>query len=350
MTVLICGDTTFIAGLHEDRFPFISMHRQAVSTAIIHSKRLFANQLDKITCLVQDQSAADSSQRAFNVAAFYAPGSFSIFTIPHDTTDSHIEESRIYTPPTVSDRTTNVLAAAYHNPLLVTLSATFHVSLYEVAGDKVAHRQTLSSFTSYAPSSLTLSCPSAKAFKLILAYSVPVYPSHWGVAVTELSISPASYSVTSSKSRRAFDLPFGFIDEANWLLAREQWSRKVTHVRATATDGKWVAFAGSDNNIQIYRLSKSRKPGLGIRGEDQLTFVRTLFGHIGSIHSLALADGRCVSLGTDGSLWVWDLEMDWGVEVQRGEENARLVGPVVFDERRILCVRDRKLEVSSFDV
>lgn len=39
-----------------------------------------------------------------------------------------------------------------------------------------------------------------------------------------------------------------------------------------------------------------------------ITFVRSLFGHTAGIAALRVADGRCVTLGREGRLWVWDLE------------------------------------------
>lgn len=88
--------------------------------------------------------------------------------------------------------------------------------------------------------------------------------------------------------------------------------------------------------------------------------------------TLALADGRCVSLGMNGSLWVWDLEAGTGTEVSPGitgpqdaegdgEENdpfetvkmrvavgAR--GSIVFDDRRIVSSHGADVEVRRFDI
>jgi hypothetical protein len=60
------------------------------------------------------------------------------------------------------------------------------------------------------------------------------------------------------------------------------------------------------------------------------------------VSALALADGRCVSLGVDGRVWVWDLENGWGTEVipssSAGESSSDsgLRGTIAFDERRVI--------------
>ena len=88
--------------------------------------------------------------------------------------------------------------------------------------------------------------------------------------------------------------------------------------------------------------------------------------------ALALADGRCVSLGVNGSIWVWDLEAGSGTEVSSGipdvsededdDERAeawegvlrRLAsgarGTVVFDDRRIVSASGPVVEVRRFDI
>ena len=95
-----------------------------------------------------------------------------------------------------------------------------------------------------------------------------------------------------------------------------------------------------------------------------MSFVRTLHGHTGPVSALTVADGRCVSLGGNGCIWVWDLEGGTGTEVSAGyyhlEEsngpNGGSVvgggkrGTVVFDERRIITADARGLEVRRFDI
>jgi len=180
---------------------------------------------------------------------------------------------------------------------------------------------------------------------LVLAYTAPVYPTHWTAALTELAIS--DFTVQSSQSSTAFDLSPGWTtlpeDEIGEIFT-EHTTLKLPTVSATSTDGRFVALASTNScSIQLYRLS-SRPSGL------KLSFVRTLEGHLSPVQALSMADGRCVSLSRDGSLWVWDLDRE-GVEVQtEGLDNLPRTTKVLFDERRIIIVLNGRIIVKRFDI
>ena len=141
----------------------------------------------------------------------------------------------------------------------------------------------------------------------------------------------------------AFSIQFISAQTKEIITHESMWMMKRVGAPIPSPDGKWVVFAGSGSTIQVYRMFSNRRI-------PQLKFVRSLHGHLGRIHSIALSDGRCVSVGTDGSVWVWDLEMDWDVQVRGGEAEVCLSGRTVFDERRILCLKGGDLEISRFDV
>lgn len=337
--------------------------------------------------------------------SFLSTGEFCVFHVDYHT-PAHSSLLLTYVPTTRNSRTSPIIQAVYHHPLLVTLSKSFHLSLYDLSDDTVAHTQTLTSFTSHPPSSLVLSVLSPLAYKLVLAYAIPVYPSHWSVGATELIISRGSASdfgthmtVSTSRTTRAIDVPQGWIDEHKLQLIREQWARKVARVADTQTDGKWVVLAPGDSlpttraaspippaspvssssslkstymssslytasALQLYRLHlpASSSP----TAVPKLSFVRSLHGQIGPVSALALADGRCVSLSVNGSIWVWDLEGGTGAEVSAGpdvedEEGDRVEeqrlhsadavkGTVVFDERRIISSDIDGVRIWRFDV
>jgi hypothetical protein len=147
-------------------------------------------------------------------------------------------------------------------------------------------------------------------------------------------------SVVSTRTIKAVDIPQGWMDENKLRAMQEQWSRKVSQVADTQSDGKWVILAPEDPaspavispdpsvainlgmpkiysplSMQLYRLSlPSVAPSISA-SRPKLTFVRNLQGQDAPISTLAVADGRCVSLGTDGSIWVWDLENGASTEV-----------------------------------
>jgi hypothetical protein len=79
---------------------------------------------------------------------------------------------------------------------------------------------------------------------------------------------------------------------------------------------------------------------------------------MGPVSALSLADGRCVSLGCNGSIWVWDLEGQRGAEVSSGDSCAAGTRPweekgtIVFDERRIVSAvpQVEDVQVRRFDI
>ncbi|EJD03257.1 uncharacterized protein FOMMEDRAFT_168270 [Fomitiporia mediterranea MF3/22] len=435
---LLAGSLTVTTSFEATVSPAIYLHKRGTAPYTLkarHRERIPTY----ITALSLDQSPPSCSNHKLRVVVFYESGEFSVFHVDHNQ-PQHSRLLLTYQPRSKTNRTTPIRQAAYHHPLLVTLSHSFKLSLYDLSSGNVVLCQTLSSFTSYPPTSMVLTS-GARNYRLVLAYSAPVYPSDWGAAVTVLTIShprpergsesvlqesedeqsSIPYIVTATRTVCAFDVPNGWIDDDALRAIRDQWGRRAARVADVQTDGKWVVLAPADKlplplsppsssfssssprgspklgttacALQLYRLyiptSSSTVSGNGLR----LTFVRYLHGHTGPVAALALSDGRCVSRGTDGSIWVWDLERGWGVEVQtagitptldrrsdstsstsassgsnivvsEGEsemENASgfacdevpmgtPLGALVFDERRIITADAFGVEVRSFDI
>jgi hypothetical protein len=71
---------------------------------------------------------------------------------------------------------------------------------------------------------------------------------------------------------------------------------------------------------------------------------------------VALADGRCISLDENGSIWAWDLEAGSGAEVTPHDKSLSdsampfLRGMISFDERRIVSAIAGKVVVRRFDI
>ncbi|KAI0028602.1 hypothetical protein K488DRAFT_58181 [Vararia minispora EC-137] len=292
-----------------------------------------------------------------------------------------------------SRRTHPILQAAYHHPLLFTLSKTFSLSVYDATREALQLVHHLSSFSSWPPASLVLTAPSANTFKLLITYASPVYPQHWSLGVTEVLMScPArastsaqsAFRLLSTRSVRAFDVPPGWANEARMRVVREQWARKTLAVAATNSDGKWVVLAPTETSclacapsfpaaatggahpirrhwtpsslpLQLYRVSFPPLDA-GASAAPRLTFVRYLYGQTSPVASLALADGRCVSLGVDGSVWAWDLETARGVQVYSASPSMQeepmqngVLGLITFDERRIISSSPGGVLVRDFD-
>lgn len=219
----------------------------------------------------------------------------------------------------------------------------------------------------------------------MIANAVPVFPAHWSAAVSEIAITLEEREASGEHSdvivgvvttRHATAVGNGWLptqvplsspsgsseDEALdhhhpviQSRAMEQWGRKVGSIVGIQTDGKWVVLAGDDNTLQVYRLHRPPAPS-----QIALSFVQTLHGHTAGISTLKVADGRCVSVGREGGMWIWDLEAGWAVPVglppedpsdfhqpekdrieESGSIPSTIAGPrirtmVAFDERRIV--------------
>ncbi|KAJ9475313.1 hypothetical protein PHBOTO_005375 [Pseudozyma hubeiensis] len=194
------------------------------------------------------------------------------------------------------------------------------------------------------------------AFRVTLAYSTPCYPSSWSVSVQEvvlrLRLDATSMSAVRVTSRHATAKhPFKPtpIDPRGRLMLGRNFTpsshaprdasgqRKASHSslgsassRSTSLtyDDPFVVLGASDNLVEVYELvgattfvrtdtndgqahtsacrSATATPA-SQRQALRLVHRRSLHGHTGSVHSVALEDGRCVSGGADGSVMVWSL-------------------------------------------
>ena len=386
-SLILVGDTIVHSSV-ESSLPAIRFVTPGRQTHTIHATSRSADNCARITALALDQSTPGSHSRYTRLASILSTGEISIFSI-----DQHslTAPSRIlaYLPSHRTERTVPTIQAAYYHPILLTLSGAFVLSIYDLSEHgKVKYIQALSSFTSYPPTSIIIS-PSygtQNVLKVVLAFSVPVYPRHWSVGVTELLIKLGedlggiftSPILISTRTVRTFDLPLRWIDEDQLKIIQEQWGRKVEKVADTQTDGKWVVLApllastssssyrrnrptSFSNALQQYRLTL---PPTLSAGTPKLVFVRYLYGPESDVEKIWVADGRCVSLSIDGGIWVWDLEdgpqgakgskeSTWleGAQVEIGDDASwKGRGSVVFDERRIATVRGGEIELRQFDV
>ncbi|THV02382.1 hypothetical protein K435DRAFT_775584 [Dendrothele bispora CBS 962.96] len=391
--ILLAGSLTVMSSSQETDSPEICLRTDAGASYQLACTPTRSGGPVRITTLALDQSAPTSCH--IRVACFISSGEFAIFSTNH-TEPSKSHRYLTYVPTRKNSRVSPIIHAVYHHPLLITLSEVFTLSVYDLSSDNAVLTQTLTSFTSYPPTSLVLSTPTASTYKLVLAYALPVYPAHWSVGVTELIIagpasstraslpSSSSYlspdvepmTILSTRTARAIDVPQGWIDERKLRYMREQWSRRVARIADTQTDGKWVVLAPEDSgsrsesvtsnqehasslytptSLQLYRLSLPPTHSVS-SSLPKLTFVRSLTGQLGPISALSLSDGRCVSFGLNGSIWVWDLEVGTGAEVAQPEEGGSFEKldltkrSVVFDERKIVTAVDSRIVVRRFDI
>lgn len=405
--MLLAGPLTIIASSQASDRPTISVSDQYHQQSTLVCEPARPGPV-RITALALNQAPPVSGH--LSVACFLSKGEINIFSFKSSDPSSYFK-SLVHQPSRNSSTAFNITRAAYYHPLLVTLTGTLSLSIYDLSSGNVQHTQTLTTFTCYPPASLVLSSPSITLFKVVITYASPVYPQHWSVGATEIKISrvadkPATIStgsgafssplfreefrslaasammVISTRTTRAFSVPNGWIDTDALLTMREQWGRKVYNVAAAQTDGKWVVLAPGCNpdskfdrsscsslsnltlphlrsctGLQLYRLIFPAHSNLAASGSPpKLTFVRMLHGHTSTVAALTVADGRCISLGENGSIWVWDLEAGSGTEVAPSDETVTqpafpsATGMISFDERRIVTVLSGKIAVRRFDI
>jgi hypothetical protein len=379
--VTLAGKYTIISSSELSHSPFIVVLSPPLPKHVIHVA-LARAQPARVTALAVDQSSRTNAN--LHIAVCLSNGDIYVHEL-HSPSRIHL-----YVPPFKTPRTAPIIQVAYSHPMLITLSESFSLSVYDLTHEAMQVIHVLTSFTSFPPSSLVLTMPEPQTYKLLVTYASPFYPAHWSVGVTEVILSGATLSapslsptrppmlLLSTRSSRAFDLPAGWIDETKLRVAREQWGRKVGSVAGTQTDGRWVVlapavpeevyppggFTPASLPLQLYRLS-SPPLRAGAWAHPKLTFVRNLVGQTGPVSALALADGRCVSLGVDGKVWVWDLENGWGTEVTpltraitssssspecRDSSPLGLRGTIAFDERRIITASTAgSVKVWDFD-
>ena len=415
--IILAGSLTITAASSPSQNPTI-----IITFPLDRQQRLTLNSSQQgivaITALALDQSPPTSGH--MSLAGFLSTGEFSVFEFNHTMPLDPLNKFS-YKPPGPYPRAASpIIKAVYHHPLLVTLSQSFSLCLYDLSSGLIRLTQTLNSFTSYPPASLVLSMLSRTTYKLVLAYAVPVYPGHWSVGATELIISKGSTSLTNSslisspafyeevnhtlpssmvvittRTIRAVDVPLGWVDENKLRAMREQWSRKVSRVADAQSDGKWLVLAPGDEirkcghsspacsssssgspssdtsssnpissslhsptGLQLYRLVLPAQSNSVSASPPKLNFVRTLYGQTSPVSALALADGRCVSLGLNGSIWVWDLEGGTGAEVAPPNDSITTNDfnlqstrdTVSFDERQIITAYAGKIVVRRFDI
>ncbi len=199
------------------------------------------------------------------------------------------------------------------------------------------------------------------AFRITLAYSTPSYPASWSVSVQEIVVrldldmeprSPARITSRHATAKHPFrptpidlrgrSMLGGHLPRPSaathasltnpplvaTAVATGSTSSSQPRSRTTSLtyDDPFVVVGASDNLLEVYELlgattfvrrdenadaastmrSATATP-VSRRKDLRLVHRRSLHGHTGSVHSVSLEDGRCVSGSADGSVMVWSL-------------------------------------------
>ncbi|KAF8608584.1 hypothetical protein BDV93DRAFT_541073 [Ceratobasidium sp. AG-I] len=362
--LLLAGDLIIYASSQPTPQPTVYVFRGSIASSLLIPYQPPINVDVYITALSLDHSSAN-----IRLAIFYSDSTWSIRTVDYE----HRTNTLVYHHPRPNTGLPSapVIQAAYHHPLLVTLTLSFRMSIFYVppAPAIPTLKHTLFSYSGFLPLTMTLSrYRTPDQYRILLAHASPIYPSHWSPSATDIMLStqlpslpphstPSASSnhaivkVTSSASTNN-SLPEGWIPDGTPDSIPEElrlrWSRKVSHVSGIETDGKFVVFASEDGGIQVYRLHRNAR----------LLYERTLFppAHAPSPRALSVADSRCVCATRDGDLWVWDLESGVGVQAASIRSEGETDRPpsivrIAFDAHRVVAVdADGAIRTYDFDI
>lgn len=147
--ILLAGSVTVMASSRPSTVPTVLLSTPTHEPHALSCPSSRPSVTTHITALALDQSPPASGHHG-KLVCFLSTGEFTLFSVDHQALSS---SARMFTyqPTGRSSRTAPIVHAVYHHPLLVTLSQSFHLSLYDLSSESVQHTQTLTSFTSYPP-------------------------------------------------------------------------------------------------------------------------------------------------------------------------------------------------------
>lgn len=200
-------------------------------------------------------------------------------------------------------------------------------------------------------------------FGLDIAYCTPSYPDNWTVSLQEIMIgwtsqshsSPRNVSISSryatagprvksafpvhttaqnadepdssdasdgeTENKRSYQtltpspgrkapLPRSIFDSPRPFATEEVSSPTTSKDRTVSIsyDAPFMVVGSSDNTVDVYEVEHCPSTSTSTQGSSiALHHRRVLHGHMGSVLSVALDEGRCVSGSNDGTVMVWTL-------------------------------------------
>lgn len=214
----------------------------------------------------------------------------------------------------IHDQTT--VTAAFAWPFVATCTIDFHIRIYRLNEEGpttlfklIAERR---SYSCHWPACLRLdrAKQNENAFCLTIVYSNPIYPSGWSVGLQELYLDKSGViDSRSASAKRSYvvtkiDAPTKALPSKN-SSSRPTSIDQVGRLTSLSYEDPFVVVGSRDNGVFCFRVDKGKdnygSEALSIR------YLRTLHGHTGSVHSVSLNGGRCVTGGSDGKVQVWYL-------------------------------------------
>ncbi|CAE6530680.1 unnamed protein product [Rhizoctonia solani] len=262
--VLLAGDLTVYASSRASDAPTVYVFRDTISSGLRIPYDPPSFSLVSVTALCLDHNSAST-----RLAIFYSDHSWTIRTIDYERRYTTIDYMSTHSRSSVFGAA--ITKAAFHHPLLVTLTSSFRMCIYYIPTPPAPPllKHTLLSYSGFTPLTITLSrYRTPDQYRILLAHASPIYPAHWGPSATDIMISTqpdlVSLDVPSvqntshvrilSSSSTNNQLPVGWIPDGTPDGIPEElrlrWLRKVSHVSGVQTDGRFVVFASEDGGIQ----------------------------------------------------------------------------------------------------
>ncbi|UZJ57414.1 hypothetical protein CBS101457_006734 [Exobasidium rhododendri] len=225
----------------------------------------------------------------------------------------------------IADRSSEpIVSAVLHSSLLVTCTANFRIRIYRVKGTSAQLLEERRTYSCHWPATLRLEPLSGldgdSYFRLSIAYSSPVYPIGWTVGLQEIIIGlHSSLSSRSASARQAhvvtrIDSPSK--DDRKWKAlsrhnTKEDRRKQVGRLTSLSYEDPFIVVGTEDNEVICFKVAGTTQTVDAASALSpsplSLSLVCTFQGHTGSVHSVSLNEGRCVTGGGDGSVRVWKL-------------------------------------------
>lgn len=215
-----------------------------------------------------------------------------------------------------------IVTAAFSWPYLATCTFDFRIRIYRLEGE--CRQITLSlveerrSYSCHWPACLRLDRTNLaeNGFRLSIVYSKPNYPSSWTVGIQELYLDATGVvDSRSASAKRSYlvtkiDAPI----KSNLTKTSSNFSSstdQVERLTSVSYEEPFVVVGSRDNGVFCFyvdEVTDNNTRSLDTQSKSlSIRYLRTLHGHTGSVHSVSLNGGRCVTGGSDGKVQVWHL-------------------------------------------
>lgn len=215
-----------------------------------------------------------------------------------------------------------VVTAALCSPLLVTCTADFRIRIYHAGLTPVRFIEERRTYSCHWPATLRLDKLHGKGekelFRLSVAYSSPVYPIGWTVGLQEIVLGTQSSIMSRSACARQAHIVTSIDSPSRDSKRRRLMGRpgiadtrrhQVGRLTSLSYEDPFIVVGTEDNDVVCFRVEGSVRQTDNLVSPPPLSLghVCTFQGHTGTVHSVSLNEGRCVTGGSDGSVRVWRL-------------------------------------------